>query len=413
MAGQLDTEDTTPEDGGLMTGQNIVCFAKDWNEDPTSCNHVLRELAKRNRVLWINSISTRAPNLTSARDLGKIFRRLKGILGGTRQVERQMWLFTPFMLPFHHRRWAAALNRWMLRLTLGMVRRRLGMHRFQLWTFVPTSAEYIGRLGEDLIVYYCTDEWSGFKAVNGARIGTMVQSQATRADVVFATSQPLVEKLRRFNANTHLASHGVKYPMFARALENSLPVPQDVARLPRPVLGFYGLIEEWLDLELIRYLAIRHPEWSIVLIGKVCVDTTALNELPNVHLLGHRPHSDLPAYCRGLDVGLIPHKVNELTRHMNPIKLREYISAGLYVVATDLPEVRRYIDFCTAAESYEQFEAAVAVAVACDSEDRRRQRSEAMRGETWDVKVAAIGEIVMRTRQDRSGTRLDTASAAR
>jgi hypothetical protein len=400
------TEDTLsmqPLQG--MTGQNIVCFAKDWNEDPTSCNHVLRELAKYNRVLWVDSISTRSPNLGSGRDLRKIVRRVLGFLQGTKPVGEQMWLFTPFVLPFHHSPWAVRLNRHILRLTLGMQRRKLGMRNFQLWTFIPTPSEYVGRLGEDMIVYYCTDEWSSFKSVDGKKIGEMVKSLATRADVVFATSRLLVEKLKMFNPRTHLASHGVDYSLFAQALEASTALPADLAALPRPVLGFYGLIEEWLDLDLIAYLARRHPEWSIALIGKTCVDTSLFDRLPNVHLLGRKRHAELPAYCKGLDVALIPHKVNDLTRHMNPIKLREYISAGLQIVSTDLPEMSRYPDCCIVAQNYEQFAAGVETALKNDSPDARRHRSEAMCDQTWDRKVVELGETVLRAKAEKTRAR--------
>jgi glycosyltransferase involved in cell wall biosynthesis len=385
-----------------MTGQDIICFAKEWNEDPTSCNHVLRELAKNNRVLWLNSISTRSPNLASGRDLRKIARRILAVMKGATSVGDQMWLFTPFVLPFHHSPWAIRLNRHILRFTLGLLRRRLGMRNFQLWTFVPTSSEYVGRLGEEMVVYYCTDEWSSFSFVDGKKMAEMVKSLATRADVVFATSRPLVEKLSRFNPEVHLASHGVKYAMFARALEDSTAVPSDLAALPRPRLGFYGLIEEWLDLELIGYLAVRHPEWNIALIGKTCVDTSSLARLPNVHFLGRKPHSELPAYCKGLDVALIPHKVNELTRHMNPIKLREYLSAGLQIVSTDLPEMRHFPDYCIVAKNYEEFEAGVKTALESDSPQVRRHRSQVMRNQTWDRKVAELGETVLRVKAQKA-----------
>jgi hypothetical protein len=381
-----------------MSGQNIICFAKDWSEDPTSCNYVLRELAKNNRVLWLNSISTRSPNLTSGRDLRKIFSKIASLLHGATQVSDSMWVFTPFVLPFHHSHWAVVLNRFLLRITLYLLRRKLGFREFQLWTFVPTSAEYVGRLGEEMLVYYCTDEWSGFGSVNGLKVGEMVKTLATRADVVFATSRPLVDKLRAFNAATHLASHGVKYEMFAQALENSTQVPPELEKLSRPVLGYYGLIEQWLDLDLIAYLAERHPEWNIVLIGKSCVDTSRLDRFSNVHLFGRKPHSELPGYCKGMNVALIPHKVNELTRHMNPIKLREYLSAGLKIVSTDLPEMHHYPEFCIVARDYAEFEAGVATALREDSPDARRSRSTAMRGETWDRKVEEIGATVMRVK---------------
>lgn len=385
----LDTE---------MTGQNIVCFAKDWSQDPTSCNHVLSQLSRKNRVLWINSISTRSPRLTSGRDLGKIARRVLGFFKGARPVGEGMWLYEPVVLPFHHNKWVTRLNRVLLRTSLGLLRRRLGMQRFQLWTFVPTAAEYVGTLGEDLIVYYCTDEWSKFSSVDGRKIGAMVESLATRADVVFATSRPLTEKLRRFNPETHLASHGVNYEMFARATDAATAVPPDLAALPGPVLGFFGLIEDWLDLSLLAYLAERHPEWTIALVGKKCVDTSALERFPNVHFLGQKPHAELPAYCKGFDVGLIPHQVNELTRHMNPIKLREYMSAGLRIVSTALPEMRHYPEHCTVAESYAEFESGVEAALRGDSPEARRRLSGAMRGETWERKVAELGAQVLRVK---------------
>ena len=381
-----------------MKGQNIVCFAKDWNEDPTSCNHVLRELAKNNQVIWVNSISTRSPNFASGRDLGKIFRRLGGFLQGAKPVGDKMWLFTPFVLPFHHRPWAVKLNRQILRLTLGMLRKRLNMAQFQLWTFVPTSAEYIGTLDEEIVVYYCTDEWSQFNSVDGQKMGVLVESIATRADVVFATSSPLVEKLKKFNPETHLASHGVKYDLFATALKEETSIPDDLKSLKGPVLGFYGLIEDWLDLKLIAYLAERHPEWTIALVGKTCVDISSLESFSNIHFLGRKPHGELPAYCKGFDVALIPHKVNELTRNMNPIKLREYLSAGLPIVATALPEMRNYPKHCYIAENYADFEAGIQKSLLSDTPEARRSRSAEMVNETWDKKVAQLGKTVLRVK---------------
>jgi glycosyltransferase involved in cell wall biosynthesis len=378
-----------------MIGENIICFAKDWNSDPTSCNHVLRELAKNNTVIWVNSIATRSPSLGSGRDLRKVVRHLGGFLKGAKNVGDNMWLLTPFVLPFHHKPWVVKLNRTILRTTLGSLRKRLKMAQFQLWTFVPTSAEYVGTLGEEMVVYYCTDEWSQFNSVDGKKIGDMVRSIATRANIVFGTSKPLVDKLSQYNPETHLASHGVKYSLFATALDEATIVPEDLASLKGPVLGFYGLIEDWLDLELIAFLAERHPEWTIALVGKNCVDTTSLERFPNVHLLGRKPHDELPAYCKGFDVALIPHKVNELTRNMNPIKLREYLSAGLPIVSTALPEMRNYPDDCILAESYLEFESGVEKMLKEDSVEARRKRSLTMANETWDRKVAQIGAKIL------------------
>jgi glycosyltransferase involved in cell wall biosynthesis len=390
-----------------MTGQNVICFAKDWEENPTSNNHVMRELAKANRVLWLNSVSTRAPRLGNRRDLGKLLKKLKGFFGGLKQVDARMWVYTPLVIPLPHSRVATAANRLILRLTIAVLRRKLGMRHFQLWTFLPNVGDYVGRLGESLVVYYCVDEWSKFSYVNGERTAAAEQALCRRADLVFATATSLVDRRRHLNPETHLATHGVDHGQFSKALNGSVQVPPDLAALPRPVLGFYGTIQDWVDLDLVAFLAGRHPEWSIVLVGNTLVDVSGLARYANVHVLGRRPHGELPAYCKGFDVALLPQKVNELTLHMSPIKLREYLSAGLPVVSTALPEVMHYPrELCSVAHTYEEFEQGVLDALRNDSPEKRRLRSRAMAGETWERRVAAVCEKVMRVGAARGKAKL-------
>jgi len=386
-----------------MTGQNVVCFAKDWEENPTSNNHVMRHVARANKVLWLNSVATRAPNLGSGRDLGKIVRKLKGFFDGVKRVDERMWVYTPIVLPFPHSRLATAVNRLILRVSLNVLRRRLGMRDFQLWTFLPSIADYVGRLGESVVVYYCVDEWSKFTYVDGARTAAAERELCRKADVVFATARSLVERRRHLNPETHLANHGVDHGQFAAALGDSVRVPDDLAALPKPVLGFYGTIQDWVDLDLIAFLARRRPNWSIALVGNTLTDVSSLKQYPNVHLLGRRPHAELPAYCKGFDVALLPQKVNELTEHMNPIKLREYLCAGLPVVSTALPEVKHYpSELCTVARTYEAFESAVDDAIRADSPEKRKRRSDAMLGETWEQRVDEVCRYVMRVRDRRA-----------
>jgi glycosyltransferase involved in cell wall biosynthesis len=383
-----------------MAGENIICFARDWFENPTSNNHVMAELAKRNRVLWLNSVATRAPSM-SGRDIKKIFRKLAGFFKGTQKVQDNLYVYSPIVIPLPYNRWAAAINRVILRITLKIIRTRLGMKQFQLWTFLPTVADYIGQLGESVSVYYCVDEWSKFSYVDGPKLAQAEEKLCRAADIVFATSASLVQKRLAYNPRTYLARHGVDHPLFCAALDPATRVPPDLANLQQPVIGFYGTIQDWVDLDLIAYLAQRNPQWSIAMVGKTMVDISRFDRLPNVHFLGPKPHGMLPMYCKGLAVGLIPQKVNELTIHMNPLKLREYLSAGLPVVATALPEVRGYAPWCTAADSYADFEKAVADAIASDSPQRRRQRSDAMADETWEKKVAAAANVVMQVKVEK------------
>ena len=382
-----------------MAGQSIICFAKDWDEDPTSNNHIMRLLARDNRVLWLNSISTRNPDFRSGRDLRKMFRKLFGFLRGPRHIADGLWVYTPVVLPFPHSRLATRINLWILRLSLALIRRRLGIGQFQNWVFLPTAAEYAGKLGESMLVYYITDEWSKFGYVDESGVARNDRLLCQKADLVFATARLLRERRRGLNPEIQLALHGVDHEHFSTALSDETPIPADVKDLRGPVLGFFGLIHEWIDLGLIEYLASRHPEWNIVMIGKVSVDVSHLAKYPNIHFLGRKPYSELPGYCKAFTVGLIPFAINDLTLNVNPIKLREYLSAGLAVVSTALPEVKHCSNACAVAENREEFERAVARAIEQDSPQSRRLRSDSMWPETWEHKVAELAGHVMRVRR--------------
>lgn len=398
-----------------LEGETIICFAKDWSGDPTSSNHVMRLLARRNRVVWLNSIAMRKPSLVSGRDLSRMAGKLRRFTEGPVQVAENMWVFTPLVLPLPHSTWAAEINHQILKATLAFLRRRLDFDRFQLWTFLPTLARHVGGLGESLAVYYCADEFSQFSFVNGQQILAEEQQLCRRADVVFTTAHTLWERRKAWNPETHLALHGVDHQHFASALADETTKPPELMGVSEPILGFFGLIQDWIDLELIGFLAERRPAWTIALVGAASVDVSRLQRYPNVRLLGRKPYAELPAYCKGFSVGLMPFVVSELTRNVNPLKLREYLSAGLPVVSTDLPEARHYGDMCRIARSREEFLSACDQAIATDTPELRRSRSKALAGETWENRVREIGRIVrsVSTRRERvAAARPDSIAAA-
>ena len=212
---------------------------------------------------------------------------------------------------------------------------------------------------------------------------------------MFAINAPLAEAKRAVNANTYVSPHGVDHALFARALDPATRIPADLAALPGPRLGFYGTLRSWVDVELIAHVARARPQWTIALIGQALDDMSALAGLPNVHLLGQRPHGELPAYCKGFAVGLIPYRIDERMTFVNPLKLREYLSAGLPVVSTAVPEVARYTAHgATIATTGDEWVAAIERALATDSTAARAARSAAMISETWQARVAQVTQTV-------------------
>jgi glycosyltransferase involved in cell wall biosynthesis len=372
----------------------IVAFAKDWHEDPTSNHHVLRELARTRRVLWLNSLATRTPKLSSGRDLGKIRRKLAEFTRGPQNVENDLWVFTPLVLPLPASPIARAVNRQILRATIRALRMRLRIDRFELWTFLPNTADYVGTLGEDRAVYYCVDEWSLFSYLDRAQTVAAERRLLERVDAVFAINHALAEAKRQINPATFVSPHGVDHALFSRALDPALAVPADLAALPRPRIGFYGTLRDWVDFELLAHVARARPAWSIVLLGQVLCDVSAVRGLPNVHLLGQKRHDELPAYCKGFDAGMIPYRIDERMKFVNPLKLREYLSAGVPVVSTPVHEVVRYAHLCRVAGTPEDFVAALDEAIAEADPATRRGRSSAMAKETWAARVAEVMRIL-------------------
>jgi glycosyltransferase involved in cell wall biosynthesis len=386
---------------GLMQGESIIFFNKEYGQETTSADHVFEELAKTNKALWVNSIATRNPNLASGADWRRIFQKVRKLFGGLRQIGPTAWLYQPFFIPLPYSATATRINRWLLRAALRRQMRRLGFTRPQLWTSLPTAAYMIGQLDESVVVYYCVDNWSEFAHLDGARLLPLERELLAKADVVFATSAALEEMLKKQNPNTWLSRHGVDFEKFGAALAPETAVPADLSGLPHPVIGFFGVIRKHIDVPLLVAMARRHPEWSLALIGSVQMDLGELAAFPNVHLLGKRDYHSLPAYCKGFDVGIIPYLRTEFTRHVNPIKLRQYLSAGLPVVTTAIPEVLDFGHLAAIATTTEEFIAAVERELGEDSPAKKTARREAMRSETWEARVARVCERVMEAQSRR------------
>jgi glycosyltransferase involved in cell wall biosynthesis len=298
------------------------------------------------------------------------------------------------VLPLPYSSLARAANRQILRWTIQALRHQLGIAQFQLWTFLPNVAPYVGTLGEELAVYYCVDEWATFPGLDKEALMRLERDLLQRVDVTFTTSMALADKKRVHCKNTHLAPHGVDYAKFARALDDKLAIPDDLARLPGPKVGFFGTLRDFLDYELIAHVARSRPDWSIALIGQELCDIGPIKGLPNVHLLGQKKHDQLPAYCKGFDVGLIPYRIDNDVKFINPLKLREYLSAGLPVVSTDMPEVRPYAHLCHIAQTGDEMVAAIERALGEGSADQRKARCASMQTETWEARVAAVTRTV-------------------
>lgn len=392
----------------MISERNIICIASNWFFDPTSKHQVMKVLSERNHILWVNYHGSRRVT-ASAADIRTVFKRLGQFLAGPQQVAPTITVLTPIVIPLPGSALVHGLNRSMLVRQIRGALRRLPDRPVQVWSFAPDVSYLAGRFGEERLVYYCVDEFSEFAGYDGQAILALERDLIARSDLVVTTSRRLQATKESMHPRTHLVSHGVDGDHFARATDPATSVPDDVADLPGPTLGFFGLIQEWVDLDLLAEVARRRPDWSIVLIGESRIEPKPDVETGNLHFLGQRPYERLPAYCRAFDVGLIPFRINELTLNVNPIKLREYLAAGLPVVSTPLPEVAAYQPLVEIADGVDAFVEACERALASNDDEQVKRRQSAMRQETWRAKVETLSRLVEDCpRQAASATRRGT-----
>jgi glycosyltransferase involved in cell wall biosynthesis len=346
----------------------------------------MRLLARNNRVLWVNSIGYRTPKVNRA-DFSRAWKKLTASRQPLREVEPNLFVLNPLAIPAYGLGMVRSLNRWWLRSQLVRAMRKLGFQKPINWVFNPTAAVIAGTLGEEELIYHCVDEYSAFSGVTPQAVLELEEQLLRKADLVIVSAEPLRESKGRTNPRTVLVRHGVDFAHFRQALDSHTQVPAEIASLPRPVIGFFGLIADWVDVELMAAVARRYSHGSLVVVGKATTDTAPLAALPNVHLLGRKPYAELPAYCRGFDVALNPFRINELTLNANPLKVREYLAAGLPVVSTDIPEVA-VLHSCRIGKTREHFLEEVEAALA--QPGPQLSISETMRSESWEARLEEI-----------------------
>jgi glycosyltransferase involved in cell wall biosynthesis len=378
---------------------DILCFANDWSADPTSKHHLMRRLAESRAVLWIEGAGMRSPNLGRGSDWRRIASKLRAFVRPARRVLPRLSVFTPPSLPFPASRVARAINARLYQLTIRRQLRRLQFSPAPvIWTYLPHIAPLIRGMARRLLVYHCVDRWSEFDDYDRALMERLEAELCRSADLVFASAEDLADKCRQHNSHVHYVPHGVDYAHFARALDAG-DVPDDLRSIPEPRVGFFGLIHEWVDVDLIRRLAERLP-YSFVLIGDAKATLESLQGLSNVFHLGRRPYATLPDYCRGFQAAIVPFRLTALTRSVNPIKLREYAAAGLPVVSTDLPEVRRCGDIADCVTDIGLWETALRKAVERGGHERaRREQSARVRAQDWSTVIARMTGLVQEAGQ--------------
>lgn len=363
-------------------------------------------LARENRVVFVYPF-VRWENRAGRRDYLQRFRRqeLKWVAHNVAVLE------APPMLPLTISLVSRYYSKQTLRLSIRLgkviqariLRRRLaelGLSPTVLSVWHPFDLLLAGRLGELVACWHLYDEVSRFPG--NAPIGDVIEGIERefigRADLVFAASEMMFAKRRHLHPRIFLIPNAGDFSLFNQALTSDLPEPADLRSIPHPRIGIIGALGWAVDYGLLLKILDKHPDWSLVLIGSVRASgqegVDAVTVRPNGFALGYRPQPELPAYLKGLDVGLMPYRVAHSMVEAYPLKMHEYLAAGLPVVSTAQPAVLPFANVVSIGENPDQFVALIERELATNSRDKVAARVAVARENSWERRVEEMSALI-------------------
>lgn len=387
----------------MLDGHDVIAFSySDWRASWSTPQQIMSRVASASgavcptRVLYVDQPRSFLYRLKPTDPQGA------GVWTGSpvQEVQPNLWVLhpPPVFLPLGGLPFAVAksLLLWNGRLLARQVRAaaaQLGLRDPVLWSFSPLHAGAVAHVPHALHVYDIADDWVNYvKRPSGRALVTWAEELLCRsADLVLPSTENIQKKWLAHNANSHVVPHAADYAHFSKAAHPDTVVPDDLAGLPRPIIGSVGVIDpDRFDVELIEHLSEVRPGWSIVLVGppRADMDLTRLKNRPNVYLTGNRAIADLPNYLKGMDVTLVPYRVNEATRNIYPLKLQEYLATGKPVVSSAMPSVLPFEGPVRIARSHADFVEAIEAALAEDHEQAAPLRQAVARENAWEGRVA-------------------------
>ena len=353
------------------------------------------------RVLFIENTGVRTPQL---KDIGRIQDRIRNRLRsehGFRQLNDGLYLYSPLFIPFPYSRVANLLNVFSISLDIKRWMRLLRFNDPVVISFLPSplAQGLIEQLNPALTIYYCANHMAGASKATAA-LRAWEDKFFSSADLVFTISEAIAERAHSFSRFVYSFPAGVEMAKFEHQGPNMV-YPADIVNLKRPIIGYIGALSDVFDKQQIVDLAKALPTATVVLVGPKYTDLSILKDVPNIVLLGERPHDQIPAYISSFDVALIPYIVNEFTDSVYSCKLNEYLAMGVPVVSTNMREVRRFAEQFpdTVLIGTDSLDFIGKVKQALDNPEFRlpgicEKRIKAARENTWEKRFIGIMQVI-------------------
>lgn len=376
----------------------VICFAGvDWwyHNRAHSEVQIMRRLSEHTPVLFINSLGMRMPRPgVSTQPWQRIFRKLCSIARGLRQVESNFWVFSPLMLPPTSKLWGRKINAFLIAIQIRLALKIIGIHHYFTWITIPTAVEVLESLPESFTIFNRSDAFSQFPEACGKFIESCEEKLLQLSNLTLYVNKKLMDKDLGPKSRKYYLGHGVDYDLFSSASENGNNIHPDMISLKRPIIGYFGAIDDYAtDMKLFKLVAQSLPDMSFVLIGLSTVDISDIISLPNVHYFGFRPYEEIPELGAGFDVGIMPWMQNEWIECCNPIKLKEYLALGIPIVTTPIPQIDEYPNLLSVATTPQEFIEAIRASLATNDKHSKLLRQKAVEKDSWSNKAMEVLEL--------------------
>jgi len=401
----------------MISGKNIIIISgTDWDPLWQASQEIASRLARAgNRVLYIENLGLRAPSWQDKKRVaGRITQWLTSLLShGVRQVEKDLYVCSPIVVPpFAGRRWRG-LNRRLLVPLIAKAARKVGKYGDTIiWTFLPTDTvldliDAVNERSVSTVIYHCTADFS--ELTPGAPQLQENESKLLRmSDLVFTTCRQLAERCSPYSDSVRIFSNGVSPEIFnGDDLMHPPPDASLLSSITHPIIGYVGGLHRFVDYELLTRMARQRPNWSWVFVGPIQTSINGLGLLPNVHMLGRQPHGQLGHYLRSFDVCIIPYLKNSATATVVPTKVNEYLAAGKPVVSTELPTIcdfnKQHEILVTASSSPEAFLKAIEESLHLPTDEETiARRTEVAKSNDWQIHLDNMSRFIEAKMQARA-----------
>ncbi len=382
---------TVAKDPVLKKNTAWIVFGDDWGVHPSTTQHLILNMPSTDCAVWIDSIGMRAPKVNLV-DLRRIVSKAGSLFDSRTNESRRLYEGTigsvtrikPRVIPWHQSKIAVDRNKRWLGDAVASAVRQYNTNYTVLLSANPVAVYYCDAIPHDKFVYLRLDDYSEYPGCDPELVADAESRIYERSDVILATARTLMPPAA-FTQKAHYLPQGVQTEAFAG-------IPIEPSR--QAVLGFFGSIARWLDFDLIESVARLAPEWRLEFMGNPDYVPQSMRDLENISILPAVPFGELWHNISHWAAAWIPFQINDLTVGVNPLKVREYLAAGLPTHSTPLPEMRDLGEQIFVSSDAAQIVSWLRKMLDVDSTELRQERRTQIESESWHARAKDLSKIV-------------------